>query len=244
MELADRGGRAVEVGDGDAVAAQLDDLVLAELDGLAGVGDEGGDVGGEEVLALAAPDHERGVAPGADDDVGHVGVGRDEGERALEPRQTRRIASARSMPGAHRRDLVPSRCATASVSVSEDISRPRASSSSRSWAKFSMIPLWMTATLPVQSTVRVGVAVGRAAVGGPAGVAHAGRSPGGSGCSAEQPTRLPSLPALRGDQLAARDQRHAGGVVAAVLQALQTREHDVERRRPTDIPTIPHMMIS
>ena len=40
-----------EVGDGDAVAAQLDDLVLVELDRRAGVRDEGGDVGGEEVLA-------------------------------------------------------------------------------------------------------------------------------------------------------------------------------------------------
>ena len=53
------GGAAVEVGHLDAVAGDRDDLVLAELEGVAGVLDEGGDVGGEEVLALADTDHER-----------------------------------------------------------------------------------------------------------------------------------------------------------------------------------------
>jgi hypothetical protein len=33
--------------------------------------DERGHVAGEEVLAVAAADHERGVAPGADDHAGH-----------------------------------------------------------------------------------------------------------------------------------------------------------------------------
>ena len=52
----------------DAVAGDRDDLVLAELERLAGVLDERGDVGGEEVLALArGPTTSGRVAAGADD---------------------------------------------------------------------------------------------------------------------------------------------------------------------------------
>ena len=66
-----------------------------------------------------------------------------------------------------------SRCATTSVSVSLLSSTPASSSSVRSAAKFSMMPLCTTATRPVAVAVRVGVAVHRRAVRGPAGVAHA-----------------------------------------------------------------------
>ena len=65
---------AVEVGDRVAVAADLDDLVLAELDGLAGELDERGDVAAEEHLAVADADDERRVAPRRDDDVGLLAV--------------------------------------------------------------------------------------------------------------------------------------------------------------------------
>ena len=61
------------------------DLVLAELDRLAGVLDECGDVAGEVVLAPPATDDERGVAPGADHDAGGVRVDREQRERALQP---------------------------------------------------------------------------------------------------------------------------------------------------------------
>ena len=44
---------AVKVGDDHVIARDLHDLVLTEFQRLARVGDEGGDVGGEEVLALA-----------------------------------------------------------------------------------------------------------------------------------------------------------------------------------------------
>jgi hypothetical protein len=61
------------------------------------------------------------------------------------------------------------------VSVSERSSTPPSSSSERSRAKFSMMPLWMTATRPpVGGGVRVRVAVVGGAVGGPAGVPDAG----------------------------------------------------------------------
>ena len=61
--------RPVEVGDLDRARGDRHDLVLAELDGVAGVPDEGSDVGAEEVVALADADHERGVAPSTDDDA-------------------------------------------------------------------------------------------------------------------------------------------------------------------------------
>ena len=78
-------GRAVEVGDDDALATQLDDLVLAELDREPRVRDERRDVGREEVLALAATDDQRAVATRSDDDVGLVGVDGHEGERTRQP---------------------------------------------------------------------------------------------------------------------------------------------------------------
>ena len=59
------------------------DLVLAELEGLAGEGDERSDVRPEEVLAVAEPDDQRRVEAGADDGVGRVLVDREQGERAL-----------------------------------------------------------------------------------------------------------------------------------------------------------------
>ena len=66
-----------------AVGGDGDDLVLAELQRVPGVPDEGGDVGAEEVLAVAESDDQRAVAAGADDHAWSVGVDREEGERAL-----------------------------------------------------------------------------------------------------------------------------------------------------------------
>ena len=86
VEEAALGGGAVEVGDRGALAGDRDDLVLVELHRLAGVLDERGDVGAEERLALAEPDHERAVATGGDDPVGVLRVDGHEGERALEDR--------------------------------------------------------------------------------------------------------------------------------------------------------------
>ncbi len=59
VELPGTGGQivAVEVGDPVAVGGDRDGLVLAELDRVAGVTDERGDVGADEHLALADADH-------------------------------------------------------------------------------------------------------------------------------------------------------------------------------------------
>jgi hypothetical protein len=59
VERAAFDGRAGEVGERVAVATDLDDLVLPELDGVAGVLDECGDVTAEECLAIADAEDER-----------------------------------------------------------------------------------------------------------------------------------------------------------------------------------------
>ena len=59
-------GDAVEADHGDAVAGDRDDLVLPELQRLAGVLDERRHVGADEVLALAQADHQRRVTAGRD----------------------------------------------------------------------------------------------------------------------------------------------------------------------------------
>ena len=79
------GRRAVEVGDRHAVPGDRHDLVLAELDRVARVRDERGDVRPEEVLAVAGADHQRRAAPGADDELRVVAVHGEQRERALEP---------------------------------------------------------------------------------------------------------------------------------------------------------------
>ncbi len=55
------------------------------------------------------------------------------------------------MPSRWAAVISSSRWATTSVSVSLVNSWPRSSSSALSELKFSMMPLWITATLPVQS---------------------------------------------------------------------------------------------
>ena len=85
---------AGEVGDLHIVAGDRHDLVLPELQRLAGVLDERGDVGAEEVLALAETHHQRRVAARGTT-RGVLGVEGDQGERALEP-ATDPAASPRS----------------------------------------------------------------------------------------------------------------------------------------------------
>ena len=77
----------------DAGGPQLDDLVLADLERVAGVGDEGGDVAGQERFAVAQADDERRIAPGGDDGV-RIGGARDDeregaGQRAADLAQRR-----------------------------------------------------------------------------------------------------------------------------------------------------------
>ena len=228
----------VEVGDGDAVPAQLDDLVLAELDGLPGVRDERGDVGGQEVLALASADDQRRVSPRADDDVGGVDVGRDEGEGALEPLadgthrggQVDRLASVdpallleqvRHRLGVGLAGQLVTALGELGAQLGEVLDDAVVDDRDRAGAV----------------DVRVGVAVVGGAVGGPPGVTDAG---------GRRPERVLGqgrlevgelAGALLGHQLAVADQRDSSRVVAAVLEPPQTLDHDPQGRL---LPHVPH----
>ena len=97
-------GRAVELGDLDAVTGHHRHVLVLEHDDVAGVGEDGGDVGGDERLALAESDHHAaGAVLGRDQPVGgvpgqhHDGVGAAQlAERApyrlLEPRRVAQMA--------------------------------------------------------------------------------------------------------------------------------------------------------
>ena len=98
-----------------------------------------------------------------------------------------------------------------------------------------MIPLCMTATRPALSQVRVGVGVGGPAVRRPAGVPDAG-VPGRQRPVLQLLLQIDELARLlRGGQPSVREDRDPGGVVAPVLQPLQTREDDVLRRLLPDV---------
>ena len=148
--------------------------------------------------------------------------------------QTCCIASVSVPPSA---SAASTRWAAISVSVSERSSWPAASSSARSAAKFSMIPLCTSATRPVGPEVRVRVDVVGGAVGGPAGVPDAGATTAGSGCVGQRLVEVRQLAGalLRGD-LAVVDQSDARGVVAAVLQPAETVDHHALGLLRSDVP--------
>ena len=80
-------GRVVAIKIRDAVSVGGDDdcLVLAELDGLAGVLDECRDVGADKHLTVADAEHQRRGPSGGDDRARFVGVREDQREVTLEP---------------------------------------------------------------------------------------------------------------------------------------------------------------
>ena len=199
-----------------------------ELERAAGVADEGRDVGAEEVLALAEADDERAVAAGADDDAGAVGVHGEQGERALEPvddvlHGLGEVAGLGVLAGhevggdlgvglAREGRAVGDELVLQLVEVLDD----------------AVVDQGELAVLA--AAVRVGVLVGGAAVGGPAGVADAGRRARRGGAASSASCRLTEL---AGALLASRrrpsvDQGDARGVVAAVLEAGQALHDDVQ----------------
>ena len=167
------GGRAVEVDDGGAVGRDRDDLVLGELERVARVADEGGDVGAEVVRVVAEADDERAVAAGADDDAGLVGVDGEEREGALEVGDD----------GAHRVGQVVLALVGGGDEVGDDlgVGLARELDAVGQQALLQGVEVLDDAVVDegelavLATAVRVGVLVGRAAVRGPAGVADAGR---------------------------------------------------------------------
>ena len=127
-------------------------------------------VGAEEHLAVAVADRQRRALARADQQVVLAGEQEGERKRAAQPRQ-RRLRPPRPASGPCFISLGDQMRDDLGVGLAWRTWRRRLSSSSRSSRKFSMMPLWTTAT-PLGG-VRMGVGLGRLAVGRPAGVADA-----------------------------------------------------------------------
>jgi hypothetical protein len=187
--------------------------------------DEGGDVGAEEVLALAETDHERRVATRTDDETGVVLVHREERVGPLEARDDR-------TEGLHE---VLRPCVLAADHDRRDLGVGLAAEGEAVTHELALElgevlddPVVDDGELVVVGQVGVGVGVGGATVRGPAGVADA-RGAVGHGRGLEVVTQDGELArALAHVELAvAVDHGDAGGVVPPVLQTRQTRQKDV-----------------
>ena len=240
VEGAGTGDVAVEVGDDGALARQRDDLVLAELDGVAGVVDERRDVGGDEGLAVPDPDDQRRRPARGDDLVGALGVGEHEGERALEA--VDHLADRRGEAGLRvlgdrprdqvRRDLGVGLTGQLDAVVLELGAQRH---------EVLDDPVVDHRDAPARVPVRVRVAVGRCAVGGPAGVSHAGaghravRLRCGVGDAHQVVQGSRGAVHVDGVRVGGH-RRDARRVVSPVLQPPQTAQEDVACRAPAHVP--------
>ena len=183
-----------------AVGGDHHGLVLTELDGVAGVLDERRDVGAEEHLAVADADHQRRGPPGRDDRARLVGVGEHQREVALQPRQHGQHRCRRSRRRCRPVVVLPADQVHGDLGVGVagelDARRLQLGAQRREVLDDAVVD---HGDLARCVAVRVGVAVGRPAVGGPAGVAHARccRSAPSASASASAASRLASRPARR-----------------------------------------------
>ncbi len=226
------GGGTVEVGHLDAVPGDRDDAVLVELHGLAGVLDERGDVGADEVLAVAEADHQRRAAPGGDHAVGVLGVQGDQGEGPLEAPADLLHGGGQVRAGEHR--LLEQLRGHLGVGLRGQLDAGRLELVAQ-LAEVLDDPVVHQRHAARRTDVRVRVAVRRRAVGGPAGVPQACRG-------ARQRRRAERLdevgqlagPLVPGD-LAVGHHGDPGGVVAPVLQPAQPLQGDLPRLLPSDV---------
>ncbi len=223
-------GRAVEAHDLVAVLGDDDRVVLAEFDGVAGVGDERGNVGAEEHLVLTDADDQRRGATAGDDLPRLVDMGEQQGEGALETAEhgqcgrlevasggARGVGQGEQVGGdlgigltgeldARRLDLCAQRGEVLDDAVVDD------------------------RDLAVEGDVRVRVDVVRPTVGGPAGVPDAGRA--GEPVApvdldlGEEVGELARL--LLDLEPAGRHHRDPGRIVAPVLHPGEGVQTDVE----------------
>ena len=208
----------------DAVAAQLDDLVLAELDRLAGVLDERGDVAGRGSSRPRRARPRAGELRRAPTTTsGLVGVDGDQRERALEPpaHRAHRLGEVAAVRRASRRQQVRD---DLGVGLRGHLDA-RASSSARSSAKFSMIPLWITAT--GRRRRRAGGRCGRSGRRGwPSGCGRCPVVDAGSGSRAEQ--------RLAGWRACPAFLRTASAPSATTATPAESYPRYSSRRRPAD----------
>ena len=213
---------AVEIGDDYLVATDAHGLVLPDLHGMLGVGDERGDIGAEEVLSLAQAHHKRGIMPRADDDIRLAAVHGKDGERAGQhaghaPQRLKQIRFAGFLD-----DGVGD--------FAEQFRRDFGIGAGGEHVAFGLQVHFQLGRvlddavvddgdLAVRAHMRVGVRVARLAVGGPAGVADADgrvrqRRAGEIGLEIVQ---APGLLAYRHQIHARRGEGDAGGIIPPVL---------------------------
>ena len=220
-------GGAVEVDDGHVIGGDGDDLVLLQLDGLTSEVDEPGDVGSQEVLALAQADDQRGVAAGGDHPVGLIGVDGQQGEGTLE------------LVGGQAHGLGEVALGLAGEAAADQLGCDlgvRLGLEGVTLGPQLLLELGEVlddavvdhGELGLVGQVRVRVLVGGAAMGGPAGVTDAQRGGSHRGLLDlvdevhQLPGLLPSFDPTSGDRC------HTGRVIAAVLQAPQPFQQHVQ----------------
>ena len=194
----------VAVEDLRAVAGDDDPVAFFEIGDLLGQRRERERVGAEIGLALAVADHQRRAEPRADQQVGISAEQRSPARRrraaaAAPPATASSRRNAAPRPARDRPDARRPRCR----SRSRTRGRARCSSS-RSGLKFSMMPLWTSATSPV--ACGWALSVGRRAMRRPAGVGDADRA-GQRLARPARCARLTSLPSARGGGRARRHGR-------------------------------------
>ena len=223
---------AVRVEDLDALGAQDDELAVLHEQQLVGRVRERGDRRRDELLAVAGADHQRRLAARADEEAGLVGAHRDEREVAVE-------LGVRGADGLDEVALVE-RADELRDGLGIGLRRELAAAGLERRAQLGVVlDDAVEDDLDAARGVVVGVGVGlaHAAVGGPAGVADAGRRRGRRVAAARAGESRHAVGARDGGAQAREvaDRAHAveaavalegdaRGVVAAVLQGGQAVE--------------------
>ncbi len=238
VDLLRRAGGELEVAVPDGVGAGLDrdDLVVLDQHDLARLAQERRDGRGHEALAVADAEHQRALAARGHQAARLVHVRDDEGEVAAEARQhladgRRQVAPV--LAGDQVRDDLG-----VGVGVEDDAQVLQLG------AQLQVVlddPVHHHEHRAVGAGVRVGVLGGHAAVRGPARVPEpGGRRRGGVRAGDVAQLREVADGAHRLDQpVVLREEGEAGGVVPAVLEALEAGEDQLTARPASDVSDDP-----
>ena len=231
MIVSDRvSGFAIDVGDRDAPRPEVGDVAVLEEDDPVRVGQDRGDVRGEEALAVAETDDERHVLAGADQPVALADVHDDDGIGAFElaERLAERLGEV-ALVGLL--DEVGDR-------LRVGLRGQRVAARLEPVAQLAEVlddPVVDDRDLARAVAVRMGIEVVRAPVGGPARVGQADR-----GVRRPVGDRRLEVDQLAGPLLDEHvagvvDEGDPGRVVAAVLEALEPLDEDRARLARTGI---------
>jgi len=224
---------AVEVGHLDRVGADRGDLVLADLNGTAGVLDEGCDVGTQEVFPVTKTDNQGRVAASADDNAGLVLVDDEKGEGAVQ-------AGDHLLEGLG--DILGLLVGLANQKRGDlgvGVAREDGALGEQLFFQLEEVlddAVVNEGELAVVTELRVRVAVGRSTVGCPAGVADTGGAVLDRVDLELVNEGLELARLLAGvDDAVGIDNRDSGGVVAPVLLATEASEEHLDALAVSDI---------